>query len=357
MRSFANHSVLYRALRLSASPDRLRGRVSAKIRVESCVPGCENVALDATLESPQLEPFGSSLSERTLQYLVAIATYGGMRQAALSLDVNVSTISRQVALAERELRLSLVTRRGRKMELTEAGQMAVDYFRDCERHARRFRAQLDAYRSLQRGQVAIAAGEGIVTSLVSVALKPFLDKYPGIIVELRTGSLPQLISMVREDLVDICVSIGASTDPTLNARLFQSEPLCAIFAAGHPMSSRKSVKMEALANERLVFMPAEFGLQAHVDAILADIGQTYVPAFRCDRFSTATAIVAQNLGVAFMTRGAAQERIAAGQVKAVPIDHPIARTFDRYVITRAGRRLGPAANYLLREIVRLMSTV
>jgi DNA-binding transcriptional LysR family regulator len=242
------------------------------------------------------------------------------------------------------------------MELTEAGQMAVDYFRDCERNTRRFRAQLDEYRSLQRGQVTIAAGEGTVTSLVSVVLKPFLDKYPGIVVELRTGSLPQLISMIREDLVDICVSIGASTEPTLNARLFQSQPLCAIFSVDHPMSSRKSVKMEDLANDRLVFMPAEFGLQAHVNAILADIGRTYVPAFRCDRFSTATAIAAQNLAVAFMTRGAAQERIASGEVKAVPIDHPIARTFDRYVITRAGRRLSPAANYVLREIIRLMST-
>lgn len=298
-----------------------------------------------------------NLSERALQYLVAIAQYGGMRQAAIGLDVNVSTISRQIASAERELRLSLVTRRGRKMELTEAGQMAVDYFHDCERNARRFRAQLDDYRGLQRGQVTIAAGEGTVTSLVSAALKPFLDKYPGIVVELRTGSLPQLITMIREDVVDICVSIGAATDPTLNARLFQSEPLCAIFSVDHPMSSLKSVKMEDLAKERLVFMPAEFGLQAHVNAILADIGRTYVPAFRCDRFSTAAAIAAQNLAVAFMTRGAAQERIAFGQVKAVPIDHPIARTFDRYVITRAGRRLGPAANYLLREIIRLMSTV
>ncbi|MDF3881982.1 LysR substrate-binding domain-containing protein [Cupriavidus basilensis] len=243
------------------------------------------------------------------------------------------------------------------MELTEAGQMAVDYFRDCERNARRFRAQLDDYRSLQRGQVTIAAGEGIVTGLVSVALKPFLAKYPGIVVELRTGSLPQLITMIREDAVDICVSIGATTDPTLNARLFQSEPLCAIFSVDHPMASRKSVKMEDLANERLVFMPAEFGLQGHVSAILADIGRTYVPAFRCDRFATALAIAAQSLAVAFMTRGAAQEKITAGQVKAVPIDHPIAHTFDRYVITRAGRRLGPAANYLLREIVRRMSTV
>lgn len=304
-----------------------------------------------------MDTFERSLSERTLQYLVAISQYGGMRQAAIGLDVNVSTISRQVAVVERELRLSLVTRRGRKMELTEAGQMAVDYYRDCERNARRFRAQLDEYRGLKRGQVTIAMGEGIVTSLVPVVLKPFLDKYPGIVVEMRTGSLPQLLSMIREDLVDICVSIGASTDPTLNARLFQSEPLCAIFPVKHPMASRKSVKMEDLANERLVFMPQEFGLQAHVNAILTDIGRTYVPAFRCDRFSTATAIAAQNLAVAFMTRGAAQERIASGEIKAVPIDHPIARTFDRYVITRAGRRLGPAANYLLREIVRLMSTV
>ncbi|GAB3626439.1 LysR family transcriptional regulator [Pandoraea terrae] len=298
-----------------------------------------------------------SLSERTLQYLVAISKYGGMRQAALGLDVNVSTISRQVGLAERELRLSLVTRRGRKMELTEAGQMAVDYFRERERQAQRFRAQLDEYRGLQRGQVTIAAGEGMVTSLVNDVLKQFLERYPGIVVDLRTGSLPELISMIREDMVDICVSIGASSDPTLNARLFQSEPLCAIFSVEHRMSSLKSVKMEDLAGERLVFMPADFGLQTLVNAMLSDIGRTYVPAFRCDLFSTAVAIAAQNLAVAFMTRRAAQERIAAGQVKAVPIDHPFARTFDRYVITRAGRRLSPAANYFLREIIRLMSIV
>ncbi|MDR0243442.1 MAG: LysR family transcriptional regulator [Burkholderia sp.] len=327
-----------------------------KIDLESCADRSENVALNATRE-PALDTVEWSLSERTLQYLAAIATYGGMRQAALGLDVNVSTISRQVAVAERELRLSLVTRRGREMALTEAGRMAVDYFRDCERNARRFRMQLDEYRGLKRGQVTIAVGEGAVASLVSIVLKPFLEKYPDITVELRTGSLPQLLSMTREDQVDICVSIGATTDPTLNARLFRSEPICAIFSVNHPMASRKSVKMEALVNERIVFMPAEFGLQAHVDAILADIGRTYVPAFRCDRFSTAVAIAAQNLGVAFMTRTAAQERIAAGQVVAVPIDHPVARAFDRYVVTRAGRRLGPAANFLRREIVRLMSAV
>jgi len=84
-------------------------------------------------------------------------------------------------------------------------------------------------------------------------------------------------------------------------------------------------------------MPPEFGLQTYIDAILAGIGRTDMPAFRCDLFSTAAAILAQNLAVAFVTRRAAQERITAG--RAVPIDQPIARTFDRYVTTRVGRRL------------------
>lgn len=303
-----------------------------------------------------MESIEREISERVLQYLVAIATYGGMRQAAVGLGVNVSTISRQVSLAERELRLSLVSRRGRKMELTEAGQMAVEYFRERDRSARRFRAQLDEYRSLRRGQVTLAAGEGLVSRLIAVVLKQFHEKYPNIVVELRTGRLPKLLSMVREDEVDICVSIGAASDPTLNSRLFESEPLCAIFSVDHRMAQRKTVKMEELSDERLVFMPADFGVQMYIDAILADIGCSYVPAFRCDLFSTAAALAAQNLAVAFMTRRAAHERIEAGQVTAVPIDHPIARTFDRYVTTRIGRRLGPAANYLLREILRLMST-
>lgn len=49
---------------------------------------------------------------------------------------------------------------------------------------------------MQRGQVTIAAAERTVRILVSVALKPFLDKIPlASSWELRTSSLSQLISM------------------------------------------------------------------------------------------------------------------------------------------------------------------
>ncbi|MBB5503563.1 LysR family transcriptional regulator [Paraburkholderia sp. MM5384-R2] len=297
------------------------------------------------------------ISERTLEYLGAVAKHGGMRQAAESLGVNVSTISRQIASAERHLRLALVSRRGRSISLTQVGVAAVEYGHERARHAKRFRAQLAEYRDLRRGHVTLAVGEGLVGSLISVVLKRFHQKYPDIVMDIRTGPLPDLIRMVRDDEADICVSIGTSRDPLLNARLFQREPLCAIVPASHPLASMASVRIEDLVHGPLIFMSGKFAAQGYVNAMFWDADLSVSPAFTCDLFTVASSLVAQNLGIAFMTKWAAKEKVDAGLVVAVPIQHPIANTFERYVATRVGRRLSPAASFLCREIVRLMSSV
>ncbi|EHP41642.1 LysR family transcriptional regulator [Cupriavidus basilensis OR16] len=300
---------------------------------------------------------GEGISERTLEYLGAVAKHGGMRQAAESLGVNVSTISRQIASTERHLRLSLVSRRGRSISLTQVGLAAVEYGQERERHAKRFRAQLAEYRDLRRGHVTLAAGEGLVGSLISVVITRFHQKYPDIAIDIRTGALPDLIRMVRDDEADICVSIGTSRDPLLNARLFQREPLCAIVPVGHPLASRTSVRIEDLVHDPLIFMSGKFAVQGYVNAMFWDADLSITPTFTCDLFTVASSLAAQGLGIAFMTKWAAKEKVDAGLVVAVPLQHPIANTFDRYVATRVGRKLSPAANFLWKEIVRLMSSV
>lgn len=296
------------------------------------------------------------INERTLEYLGAVEKHGGMRAAADFLGVNASTISRQIAAIERQIRLPLLTRSGRTVALTQVGQAVVEYGRERDRQTKRFFGQLDEYRGLRRGRVAVGAGEGIVNSLIVNVLKNFSHKYPNIMVEIRTGPLPELIQMVRDDIVDICVSIGTAHDPLLNSRLFQSLPLCAIVSIEHPLSKRSSLRMSELIGERLIFMSREFALQTYIEAIMQDEGMSVVPAYRCDLFSITLSLASQNLGIAFMTLGAAYEKVQSGKVVAIPLDHPIAKTFDRYVATRVGRKLDPAANFLWREIVRLMDT-
>lgn len=299
---------------------------------------------------------GHELSERTLQYLDAVARFGSIRSAATASGVNASTISRQIAALEDQLALSLLTKRGRITVLTEMGEVVCNYGRERARLTRRFQNSLQEYRTLERGHVTIGSGEGIVNILVKTVLHKFVASHPGITLEIRTAPLPQLVQMVRDDEVDICIYAGAARDPILNARPFQTEPLCAILPATHPLATRDKVTIEDVITSPLIFFQPHFAAQTYVDAILEDRQLNYFPTFRCDLFGTALLLVAHNLGVAFMTKGAAQDYIDLNRVCAVPLDHPIANAFERYVAVRAGRRLMPAAFDLWRDILSANSS-
>ncbi|BBC81468.1 LysR family transcriptional regulator [Acetobacter orientalis] len=294
---------------------------------------------------------GEELSERTLHYLDAVARFGSIRSAAAAIGVNASTISRQIAALEDQLRLALLMKSGRVTILTEMGEVVCNYGRERARLTRRFQTNLQEYRTLERGHVTIGSGEGIVTVLVKTVLHKFIASHPGITIEIRTAPLPQLVQMVRDDEVDVCIYAGTARDPILNARPFQTEPLCAILPIKHPLSTKSKVLIEEVVENPLIFFQPHFAAQTYVDAILDDRQLNFFPAFRCDMFGTALSLVAHNLGVAFMTKGAAQDYVAFNRVCAVPLDHPIACSFQRYAAVRAGRRLMPAAFDLWRDIL------
>ncbi|RKF31491.1 LysR family transcriptional regulator [Paraburkholderia fungorum] len=304
-----------------------------------------------------MKPDTPAISDRTLTYLVALATHGGMRQAAQSLGINVSTISRQLAAVEREFKLSLLTRHGRNSVLTEIGSAFVEYSNEKEKLEQKLNAQLDEYRFMRRGHVTLGAGAGIMTHLITGSLKRFSIKYPEIRVEIRSGPQSKLVQLVRDDIVDICIYNGASLDPILNSRLFRSEPLCVVVSVLHKLAGRATVRIEDIVTERLIFLPNNFAAQIYVDAILRDMGIDMSPAYRVDRFEAALSLAAENLGIAFSSPGGAADKTATGQLVAIPIDHPIAQRFDHYVATRLGRKLIPAANYLWRDIIRTMSSL
>nr|WKF61273.1 HTH-type transcriptional regulator GltC [Paraburkholderia busanensis] len=303
-----------------------------------------------------MKPDTPAISDRTLSYLVALATHGGMRQAAQSLGVNVSTISRQLAAVERELKLSLLTRHGRNTVLTEVGSAFVEYSNEKEKLGQKLKAQLDEYRFMRRGHVTLGAGAGIVTHLIAGSLKRFSIKYPEIRVEIRSGPQAKLVQMVRDDIVDICIYNGASLDPILNSRLFRSEPLCVVVSTQHKLARRATVRIEDILMERLIFLPDNFAAQIYVDEMLRETGIDVSPAYRVDRFESALSLAAENLGIAFSSPVGAADKTATGRVVAIPIDHPIAQKVDHYIATRLGRKLIPAANYLWRDIIRSASS-
>ncbi|WP_237179659.1 LysR family transcriptional regulator [Paraburkholderia sacchari] len=290
------------------------------------------------------------IGERSLRYLAEIAASGGVRMAADALGVNASVISRQVAALERRLRFPLIERRGRQVVVTEIGQVLIDHYRDGQRRERDLIARLEEYRHLKRGRVALGVGEGFIGNLIARALQRFSMTYPDILVEIRSGPTPAVLSLVRDDVVDIGLCARSAEDPVMRIHPFAARPLCAVVAPSHRFARLAKVPPAELVHERLIFMTEAFGVQHFVQSLLDDVRLTVMPAYRVDLFNTAQTLAAAGLGVAFMSSITARRGIDLGELVAVPIDHPIAAGFASQMITRVGRRLSPAADHLWKQL-------
>ena len=101
------------------------------------------------------------LDHHRLQYLHEAVRLGSVRAAAEALDINASVVSRQIALLEKELGLSLIERLSRGIRATEAGALLVERFRKWEADQADTVAKLRELQGLKRGHVDIVLGEGL----------------------------------------------------------------------------------------------------------------------------------------------------------------------------------------------------
>lgn len=293
------------------------------------------------------------INERVLRYLYQVREQGGIRAAADKLGINASAVSRQLSQLEAQLDLVLTERRGRGVALTEIGGHLVEYYLAGLERQHELGTQLQEFRQLKRGHIAIGVGEGFIDRLLGNALSEFSLHYPDIVVDVRCGSTAEIITMIQQGQADIGLCTGVDDgDPGLKVRSFRGAPFSAVVSARHPLARRASVHISDLVSHRLIFMPAHFGAQRYLNSLAHAANIHLSPAYRCNLFSAARAIAAAGLGVAFMSSDATHHPIKEKQLVAVPIDHPPDRGFPSQLICRTGRRMTPAATYLWKQLER-----
>ncbi|CAE6798749.1 HTH-type transcriptional regulator GltC [Paraburkholderia haematera] len=312
-----------------------------------------NVPMKNATEQPR-ETGPSTLSARSLRYLHEIEIHGGVRAAADALGINASVISRQVSQLEREYGVILLERRGRRVALTEVGLGLVEHYRESCRRDAQMLAQLEDYRGLRRGRLGVGVGDGRMETLIATVLEPFSVQFPDITIELRSGTITEIVTMVRNGEVDLGLCTGGGNDPAIRARTFRGAPYRALVSPHHPLAAKRTIRFKQLQGERLIFMPTHYNVQQYIDSILRAERLNLTPSYRCDQFSAAQAIAAAGLGVAFMSTDAARLYLEAGKLVSLEIDHPVAREFNSQVIRRVGGRLSPAAEALWKQLIQAM---
>jgi DNA-binding transcriptional LysR family regulator len=208
---------------------------------------------------------------RALRYFVETARLRSFTQAATSLFVTQSTISKMVRQLEDEVGQPLLIREGKTVRLTDVGRVVYERGQEALGVVHRLTLEVADLSSLGRGQLTVGIPP-MVNLFFSPAVSAFRKRYPNLELSLAEHGGHLVEQMVASGELEV----GATVLPVdsaleLATQPFAKYPIWAVGPRRAPWARGKTVSLAALSDEPLVLLTEEFSLthklrQAFLDA-------------------------------------------------------------------------------------------
>lgn len=165
---------------------------------------------------------------KQLEYFVSVAEHGSFSRASVSLGVAQSALSRQVRTLEVELRETLLTRTGRGVTLTDAGQRLFDHSVVILQHLAQARAEMGAMRDEPVGHITLGLPPSIGRQLTVPLIDGFRRSLPKARLAIVEGLSTHVAEWLTSGRVDLGLLHNPEPQPGLELAPLMSEPLCLV---------------------------------------------------------------------------------------------------------------------------------
>ena len=197
---------------------------------------------------------------RALRYFVETARLRSFTQAASSLFVTQSTISKMVKQLEDEVGQPLLIREGKTVRLTDVGKVVYDRGQEALGVVHRLTLEVADLSSLGRGQLTVGVPP-MVNLFFSPAVSAFRRRYPNLQLNLSEHGG----KIVEQQVAHGELEVGATVLPgdsglNLETRQFAKYPIWAVGPHRAAWASGRTVTLAALRDEPLVMLTDEFSL-------------------------------------------------------------------------------------------------
>jgi DNA-binding transcriptional LysR family regulator len=294
------------------------------------------------------------IESAAIRYFREVTQFGSIKQAAASLRIAPSAISRQVQGLEEELSVKLFERAARGMVLTDAGHVLYRYAIENRKQLDGLRSKVEEFGSLHRGQVKIATVEGLLASFLSDFVVDLAGKYPGISIALTVVGSRDVAELVGHNDVDLGFVFGRAPRRDLIELARMRQSLCLIVAPNHPLATKSSCTVKDLAGLRVVVPDPSFGIRQEIDRACAQAQVRLEICNETNSLAFAQTLAARTDLATFLPRDTAMPALIAGTLVAVPLRENRLEATQVTLVRLASRNASPSSHLVAEMMVTRM---
>lgn len=277
-----------------------------------------------------------------LQLLREVARRGTIRAAADALSITPSAVSQQLRVLESEAGVRLFEPDGRRIRLTDAGQMLLRHADAITAAIDAAEAELEASKAEITGTLRIAAFPTAARAILPGAIAQLGRDHPRLTVTLRDLETAESLAALRLDEVDLAVvdeydDATRIVEPSIELLELGDDPLF-LAAPGDPGPAGPPVEVAELAGEPWIMDTEASNIRGAVERACASAGFEPLVRSACRDYSVIIALVEAGLGVAILPGLALRDRRIRARIA------PLAPAMSRRVLVavKPSRRAHPA---------------
>ncbi|MDQ6971399.1 MAG: LysR family transcriptional regulator [Mariprofundaceae bacterium] len=208
------------------------------------------------------------LTLKQLTIFEAVAEHRNYTLAAKSLYLTQPAVSMQVKQLEEEAGMPLFERRGKQVQLTQAGNELLHHARLIHQHLEEAQQAMEELRGLKRGRLHLTMAS-TANYFAPRLLAAFCARYPEVQVSLEVANRDGLLQALEDNTTDIVIMGKPPESMAVKSEIFMENPLAVIAPADHALAGRKNIPLASLAEHPFIVRERGSGTRAAVERFLA----------------------------------------------------------------------------------------
>ncbi len=255
-----------------------------------------------------------------LAALRAVVELGGVEHAGQSLHIGQPAVTKRLRALEECYGLDLMQRRGRKLELTAAGERVYAFSRLVLDYQT---SLLEDLNSLMRGQneLRLEVTSAIGDHLLPDILLNFADNYPQYRIHSRMGYSRRIQTRLATGLSDIALIEQAPDHPDILVQKWLEDELILVCGPHHPLSNTREITKQQLAEQDFVLREPKSSLRIILDQKLQNFGISALPiSLEVGSTDTIVEILGRGRHLSFLPKFAVAEALKHGVLRQIHVE-------------------------------------